>query len=168
MHRQVAGALFILAVGAGDALAQQTLLVRRSLEGPRMGLTYVTGRRAVDAMTERGLDRLMSQFGWHFEQQVVPATDGPAFVLEQVLLVGAVEQKVLVPSATFLMGIRMPGGFEFGLGPNFTPVGPALAFGIGKSINYGGVSLPLNLAVVRSPGALRVTLLLGYAVQSPT
>lgn len=155
-----------LALAAQAVLAQRPELIRRSMEGPRLGLTYVSGGRAEAVLRDRGLDRLMSQFGWHFEQQVFPSGYGPAFVIQEVLLVGAVEQAAVVPSATLLMGIRMPGGFEFGLGPNLAPVGPALAVGIGKSLNYGGVSLPINLAVVRTPGALRTTILVGYAIQS--
>ncbi len=166
MRYTIAVALLSLALGAGDLLGQRPVLVQRSMAGPRLGLTFVSGSRAAAKLQEYGLDALMSQFGWHFEQDVSPLSTGPAFVVEEVLLVGAVEQSTLVPSATLLMGIRFPGGFEFGLGPNLSPVGPGLALGIGKSLNYGGVSLPINLAVVRSPGALRTTLLVGYAIQT--
>jgi hypothetical protein len=166
MRRTLAITLLGLALGGQSVLAQRPELIRRSMEGPRMGLTYVSGRSAEDMLREHGLDRLMSQFGWHFEQQVVPSGRGPAFVIEQLVLVGAVEQRAVVPSFTFLMGIRTPSGFEFGMGPNLSPVGSALAVGIGKTINYGGVSLPINFAVVRSPGAVRTTILIGYAIQS--
>ena len=51
------------------------------------------------------------------------------------------------------------------MGPNITPLGPALAIGIGKSLHYGGVTIPINLALVRSDGALRTSILVGYAIR---
>jgi hypothetical protein len=156
-----------LALSARDAVAQRPSLTRRSMEGPRLGATYITGSRARETLRAHGLGSIMSQFGWHFEQQVSPTGgNGPVFVIEEVLLVGAVEQQKLVPSFTVLFGMRMPSGIEFGLGPNLSAVGTALAVGVGKNLRYGDVSLPINLAVVGSPGALRTTVLVGYAIQS--
>lgn len=166
MRYTMAVALLTLALGAEDLLGQRPGLQRRSMEGPRLGLTVVSGSRAEARLKEYGLNPVMSQFGWHFEQDVSPGSSGPEFVVEEVLLVGATEQSKLVPSATLIMGIRLPGGFEFGVGPNLSPLGSGLALAIGQTITYGGVSLPLNLAVVRSPGALRATLLMGYAIQT--
>jgi hypothetical protein len=155
-----------LVTGAATLSAQRPVLEHRSMSGPRLGLTYAFGPRADSVLREHGLQPVLSQFGWHFEQQVVPRGGGPEFVIEEVLLVGGVEQRTAIPSATVLMGIRMPNGFEFGLGPNLSPTGSALAIGIGKSISYGGVSLPVNLALVRSPGATRMTVLVGYALET--
>ena len=83
--------------------------------------------------------------------------------------------KALVRPATFyaengiefLVGVRARSGLEFGLGPNLALDGAALAFAAGKSFNVGGVSIPVDLAVVSSQGGVRTTLLLGYAVQTP-
>lgn len=158
--------LLAVALAARPANAQRPQLEQISLSGPRLGVTYVTGPVGRAKLAEYDLDPLMSQFGWHFEQAINPRAGGPMFVIEEVLLVGAVDQGTAIPSATLLMGIRMPSGFEFGMGPNVTPVGPALAVGVGKSLRYGGVSLPLNLAFVRSPGALRISFIFGYALQS--
>jgi len=156
-----------LALTAGEALAQRPALTRRSMAGPRLGVTYITGSRARETLREHGLSSVISQFGWHFEQQVSPTgAAGPAFVIEEVVLVGAVEQQKLVPSFTVLFGMRMPSGLEFGLGPNLSVVGTALAVGIGKNLRYGDVNLPVNLAIVGSPGALRSSLLVGYAIES--
>jgi len=168
MRYTIAVTLLTLALGPGDLLGQRPGggLLRRSMEGPRLGVTFVGGSRADARLRQYGLSPMMSQFGWHFEQDVSPASSGPEFVVEEVLLVGAVEQNALMPSATLLMGIRLPGGFEFGIGPNLSPLGSGLALGIGQTITYGSVRLPINLAVVRSPGALRTTLLVGYAIQT--
>lgn len=156
-----------LALAAAPAAAQDSQAVeQRSNSGPRVGLTYVTGPAGRRALADNGLEPLMSQFGWHFEQITRPIGGGPMFVIEEILLIGAVDQGTAVPSLSLLMGIRMPSGWEFGVGPNITPVGSALAIGIGKSLRYGAVTLPLNIAIVRSPGAVRWSFLFGYALES--
>jgi len=86
-------------------------------------------------------------------------------VVEEVFMLGAVEQNTVVPAATLLLGIRFPNGFEFGMGPNATPIGTALAIGVGWRLEYGGVAVPFNVALVTSPGALRISLLTGYALR---
>lgn len=141
-------------------------LEQRSISGPRLGLTYVTGPTADSVLREHGLDPLLSQFGWHFEQVIRPRTGGPMFVIEELVLVGGVDQGTAIPSGSLLMGIRFPSGLEFGMGPNFTPTGAALAVGVGKSIRYGAVSLPINVAWVHSPGANRFSFIFGYALES--
>ena len=155
-----------LTLVAGAALAQVPTLDQRSMSGPRLGITFVTGAQGAKALSDHHLSSPISQFGWHFEQQVVPQGGGPQFVIEEVVLAGAVEQATLVPAATLLFGVRMPGGFEIGMGPNATPLGTALAIGAGASIRYGGVSIPFDFAVVTSPGALRFSFLIGYALQT--
>jgi hypothetical protein len=166
MFRPLAVACVGLALQAGAMRAQEPVLERTSMSGPRLGITFVTGQRAIDVLRQHNISSPLSQFGWHFEQQVAPRGNGPAFVIEEVFLAGAVEQGTIVPAATLLFGIRLPNGFELGLGPNATPVGSALAFGVGTSLKYGGVSIPLDAAVVTSPGATRFSFLIGYALQT--
>ena len=152
---------------AQTADAQQPQPRVRSMAGPRVGVTYLGGYRPQNMLTGKTLTSFMTQFGWHTEQAVFPFNDGPTLVVEEVLLVGGVEQQALVPSLTFLVGVRTRGGLEFGLGPNLTLDGTALALAGGQSFDLGGVSIPVNLAVVASQGGMRTTLLLGYAVQTP-
>lgn len=164
------GTVFVaLALGAAPLVAQndtdEVVLQQRSMSGPRLGITFVTGARGRSVLEERGLTSPLSQFGWHFEQITQPQGGGPSFVIQEVFLLGAVEQKTVVPTATLLFGIRFPNGFEFGMGPNATPLGTALAIGFGKSLEYGGVAIPLNVAFVTSPGALRISFLTGYALR---
>jgi hypothetical protein len=166
MFRPFAVACLGLVLGVTATLAQEPTLERRSMSGPRLGITFVTGARGEEVMRQHNLSSPMSQFGWHFEQQVKPRGDGPSFVVEEVLLAGAAEQRTIVPAATLLFGVRMPNGLEFGMGPNATPVGTALAIGIGTSLNYGGIAIPLDFAVVTSPGATRFSFLVGYALQT--
>jgi hypothetical protein len=87
-------------------------------------------------------------------------------VVQQVVLVGGVEQGAFLPSATALMGVRTPGGFELGLGPNLSLEGPALALAMGQSLDYGGVRIPIDVAMVQGPRGWRATFLAGFAVKS--
>jgi len=158
-----------LLLGAAPLAAQThdsaVVLEQRSMSGPRLGVTFVTGTEGRRVLSEHDLSSPISQFGWHFEQITRPQGGGPMFVVQEVFLVGAVEQATAVPAATLLFGIRFPSGFEFGMGPNATPLGTALAIGIGQNLAYGGVSVPFNVAIVTSPGALRISLLTGYALR---
>jgi hypothetical protein len=145
------------------------LLEERNMGGPRLGMTYVLGdTRLTKELAAKKMDPLMSQFGWHFEYDVVPAGGGPAFVIQFVPLISGVEYGTIVPSTSLMMGIRMPGGFEFGLGPNvlLAPVNSptSLVMAIGKSFDYDGVSIPINLAFTTNRDGNRVTLLFGYAI----
>ena len=42
------------------------------------------------------LGRMLSQFGWHFEHQVIPEGGGPQFVVEFVPLIAGVEYGKLI------------------------------------------------------------------------
>ena len=143
--------------------------VERNLGGPRFGLTFVPGGgKLSDELKKEGIQSVISQFGWHFEWQVIPDGGGPQFVVELVPLIGGVEYGKFLMSTTLGLGIRMPSGIEFGLGPNllFTEGGanPALMATIGKSFNYSGVSIPINLVWVTNPDGNRIGIMIGYAI----
>ncbi len=180
MRRLHSLALFLLLTIASSITGAQTFRTpedevafsRRSLDGPRLGATYVLGQNSLTrALKERQIGMLISQFGWHFEYQVIPEGEGPSFVIEAIPLVGGVEYGTLIPSGTLAMGIRFPSGWEFGMGPNvlITDEGPktALVLAAGKSINYGGVSIPLNLVLATNPDGNRLSFVFGYAIYQP-
>lgn len=143
---------------------------QKNLGGPRMGITYVPGNtELVQKLGEHGIRSTISQFGWHFEWQVVPSVYGPSFVIEFVPLLGGVEYSTVIPSVTLAMGVRLPNGFEFGMGPNVLFGGEdvlhsSLAVVLGKTFNYGGVNLPINLAYVTNPAGNRIAFIFGYAI----
>lgn len=166
----------ILVIGSGNLLAQMqypdehATFKERNLEGPRLGFTYIApGGKLAQSLTNNGMKNLLSQFGWHFEYCVVPEGGGPSFVVEFVPLLAGVEYGKFIPSATLGLGIRLPDGLEFGLGPNLMLVGEgnnatALMMTIGKSFSYGGVNLPVNLVWVTNPDGNRFSLIFGYAI----
>jgi hypothetical protein len=147
---------------------REVTFAERNLGGPRLGFTYVFGGDIINKLGDRGVGRMLSQFGWHFEYQVIPDGGGPSFVIQLVPLVAGVEYGTLIPSATLAMGIRFPEGIEFGMGPNLliTTEGAttALVIAVGKTINYGGVSIPLNIVFATNPSGNRLSFIFGYAI----
>jgi hypothetical protein len=145
----------------------------RDLSGPRVGFTFAVGRDATtgSSMFGNGVGPVISQFGWHLESQVVPLGNGPMLVTEVIPLVGGFEYGKVIPSITLAVGLRSRSGYEIGAGPSLTPVnsrgrsGAGVVIAVGRTIDYGGVSLPFNLAVSMNPNGTRVSLLAGYAIQ---
>ena len=135
-----------------------------SLSGPRLGFTFlsdgIVGRLKEDAMIN--VSPVVTQFGWQFEKQFYSTENGPTAVTEWVVLVGGLEQGVVLPSVSWLVGMRTMKGVEFGIGPNITPVGAALAVAAGMTFRAGGLNVPVNLAVVPSKSGVRVSLLAGF------
>jgi hypothetical protein len=145
------------------------VFAERNLGGPRLGITLVEPGSALAAkLQEHRIGTLLSQFGWHFEYQVVPDGGGPSFVIQLIPLVAGVEYGTLIPSGTLAMGVRFPEGYEFGMGPNVLVsdqgLTTALVMSVGKSYNYGGVSIPLNLVLTTNPDGLRFSFVFGYAI----
>jgi hypothetical protein len=146
------------------------LFGERNLGGPRLGVTYVLGGgKLAETLDKNKIGHTLSQFGWHFEYQVIPDGGGPSFVIQFVPLVAGVEYGKLIPSATLAMGVRLPEGIEFGLGPNALVtqdgVKSALVMTIGKSFSYGGVNIPLNLVYATNPEGNRISVIFGYAIR---
>jgi hypothetical protein len=146
------------------------LIRERDWSGPRIGLTFGTGS-AQRGMEDNGLGAVVSQFGWHFEHQVVPLGGGPQLITEVVPLLGGAEYGKLLPSVTVAIGIRTKEGFEFGMGPSLTLMnsagrsGMGLVIAVGQSIDYSGISIPLDLALSTNPDGTRTTLTVGYAIR---
>lgn len=162
-----------------DSPRKPIAFTERNLSGPRLGITFIPGaedEELVRALKSKGIGRVISQFGWHFEHQLTPHGGGPSFVIEWIPLVAGVEYGKFIPSLTLALGIRLPNGFEFGLGPNVLATkaitdksedvfSTALVLAVGKSFDFGGVSIPVNLAYVKSPMGARIGLIFGYAIE---
>lgn len=163
--------VFSIIGGSYYAHAQDNIkYYRRNLSGPRLGVTIVPGSgKLARKLEERNIGRMLSQFGWHFESQVLVSDDGPSFVVQFVPLFAGVEYGTLIPSMTLAMGVRLPTGIEFGLGPNLlfggdNLVNSSLVIGFGKSFDYGGVSIPANIVWATNPAGSRFSLIIGYAI----
>ncbi len=133
------------------------------LDGPRIGFTVLTGG-VIDKARESlpDLNPFLTQFGWQFESRLFRLPNGVSAVAEFVPLVGGLEQGKFIPSISGILGIRGPKGFEFGLGPNVTPLGANLVLAVGTSFRSNGINFPVNLAVVPGHDGARISLMFGF------
>jgi hypothetical protein len=134
-----------------------------NLSGPRIGLTMLSSG-VVNRLQEDGVDIRpeLSQFGWQFERQFYAKGGDIAVLHEWVVLLGGLEQGLAIPSLSWMVGLRTGRGVEFGVGPNITPVGVAMAYAAGITFN-----VPLNIAVVPSHDGVRVSMLTGFTLRKP-
>jgi hypothetical protein len=138
-----------------------------NLSGPRIGFTSLS-QGVVDALAARSIDvqPLITQFGWQFEKQFYSKSGGLTAVNEWVVLVGGLEQDVVLPSLSWIVGLRTPEGAEFGVGPNITPAGTAIVFAAGVTFRSGALNLPVNVAVVPTKSGVRFSMLAGFNFRS--
>jgi hypothetical protein len=135
-----------------------------NLSGPRFGFTSLS-QGIVDKLQQEHditVRSGISQFGWQFEKQFYSKAGGIAAVNEFVFLLGGLEQGVALPSASWMVGLRSPSGVEFGIGPNITPAGVALAVAGGVTFRSGSLNVPITFAVVPSKDGMRVSMLTGF------
>ena len=136
------------------------------LAGPRFGLTLLADG-VVKKLDERDIHvgPAISQFGWQFEKQFYTKTGGVTMVTEWIALVGGLDQSVVLPSLSWMVGVRTHDGAEFGIGPNITPAGTALVLATGMTFRTGVVNIPVNIAVVPSKAGSRVSLMTGFSLR---
>ncbi len=146
-------------VDPNDAMLGESI----HLDGPRLGVTFLSPG-IIDRVKREDIDLnpIITQFGWQFETRLFRLANGVSSVVELVPLVGGLEQGKFLPSLSALLGIRGPKGFEFGFGPNVTPLGAGVVIAVGTSIQSNGINFPINLAVVPSKDGVRLSLLFGF------
>lgn len=137
-----------------------------SLAGPRFGFTFLNDG-IVDKLRDEDIEvkNGISQFGWQFEKQFYSKEGGPSVLNEWVLLAGGLDQGLLLPSLNWLVGLRTRDGAEFGIGPNISPAGVALAIAAGVTFRAGVLNIPMNFAVVPSKEGMRVSMLTGFTLR---
>ncbi|WP_420456860.1 hypothetical protein [Rubrivirga sp.] len=147
------------------------------LSGPRVGVTILNAA-TVDDINETfpGDDGerismempVITQFGWQFETRLFQTESGLTGVTEVVGLVGGLDRNLLLPSATFLVGMRTVNGMEIGMGPNLSLSGTGYAVALGMNTPIGEVNVPINVAAVFGQGGPRISLLAGFTLSSRT
>jgi hypothetical protein len=163
-------ALALVVMGAGTTYAQGAgprPLTPVNLSGPRLGATFLSPGVA-QKLRDNQLDAgwAFSQFGWQFEKRIKTGPSGLSAVNEWVVLAGGLEQGLVIPSLSWLVGLRTGSGVEFGLGPNVTPAGVALALAGGVTVSKGALNVPFNIAVVPSKAGVRVSVLTGFNMRN--
>jgi len=141
------------------------------LSGPRVGFTWVPDIDKYDlsdfindsTYTPHGM---LTQFGWQFEWKYFETMGGSAGLFEIIPLIGGLEQGIIIPSLNVLVGYRDNSGFEFGFGPNISPVSTGFVLAAGYTIQSKHMNFPLNFAVIPSRHATRVGVLIGFTKRS--
>jgi len=134
-----------------------------SLSGPRIGFTTLSdGVMEELQRDDTDLRPLITQFGWQFEKQFYTKDGALTAVNEWIVLFGGLEQGIAIPSLSWMVGLRTREGAEFGIGPNVSPAGVALALAAGLTFKTGGLNIPVNVAVVPSSSGARVSMLTGF------
>jgi hypothetical protein len=134
-----------------------------NLSGPRFGVTMLS-EGVVNKLHERSIDVRpgITQFGWQFEKEFYSKQGGVAAMNEFVMLFGGLEQGVVLPSLNWMVGLRSSSGAEFGIGPNLTPAGVALALAGGVTFRSGALNVPVTFAIVPSSAGTRMSMLTGF------
>jgi len=141
-----------------------TTVVKRS--GPRYGVLWLSQQSAdtISAHYGHKINQTMSIFGWDFETQLLKNPGGTTPMTDLVVVVGGLDQGVILPSATWFVGMRTGDDFEFGVGPNVSLAGAGLALTVGMTHRTGVLNIPFNLAVVSSKLGSRISLSTGFNV----
>ena len=92
---------------------------------------------------------VMSQYGWQWESRFLDGGDVVGIV-EWIALVGGMEKGYFLPSVSSMVGLRTASGFELAAGPNLSIGGIAIVIGIGKTLKFGKLNVPVNIAYVPS------------------
>jgi hypothetical protein len=166
VRHTVCASLLILVCTPASSQTLPPVAKTADLAGPRFGLTLLSDG-IVGKLAERDIAvrPYITQFGWQFEKQFFTRDSGVTMVTEWVALVGGMEQSVLLPSLSWLVGIRTRDGAEFGIGPNITPAGTAMVFATGMTFRTGALNIPVNVAVVPSKSGTRVSVLTGFSLR---
>ena len=163
-------AVFVVMFGllASEARAQVTQTQQPAqtinLSGPRVGVTFLSDSVRTELLEERNIDVgfAVSQFGWQIERRFLSSPTGFTGVNEFVLMLGGIDQGVVIPSANWLIGARTAGGVEFAAGPNLTPAGLAVVMAAGVTFQTGNLNIPVNVAVVPGKSGARISMLVGF------
>jgi hypothetical protein len=156
-------AVMLACAGAAYAQGSARPVSPVNLSGPRVGATFFSPG-VVEKLRDKQIDAgwAVSQFGWQFEKRIKTGPSGLSAVNEWVFLAGGLEQGIVIPSLSWLVGLRTGSGVEFGLGPNVTPAGVALAMAAGVTVSRGALNVPFNVAVVPSRAGIRVSVMTGF------
>ncbi|MBN2103409.1 hypothetical protein JW835_05135 [bacterium] len=164
------GCLYLVLSAHGLIAQQDSLQVSKtadtipyqSMVGPRIGITLLTGKAAAKLKDKFDAGPVITQFGWQWETRFFTVEGGVTAVTEFVLLVGGMEQGILLPSFSTLVGIRSASGAEFGLGPNISLAGVGYVIALGVTKTSGRLNFPMNVSLAMSKKGVRISFLVGF------
>jgi hypothetical protein len=132
-----------------------------SNSGPRVGLMMLAGD-AANRARELDMSPLMTAFGWQMETEFLSGLGDLRGNSSLVLLAVGADQGRILPSATWLVGLRAADGREVGLGPNLSAAGSGFTLVLGRTRRVGELNIPFNLSATFSPDSFRLGLMTGF------
>ena len=145
-----------------DSLQNAESIKPVQLAGPRLGVTLIFGPMAGKLKEKFNANPYIVQFGWQEETRFFSVKNGPTGVTEFIFLVGGFEQGLLLPSLSWVTGIRTARGTEFGFGPNISLSGASLLLAFGVTKQSGSLNFPFNISIVTSKVGTRISFLFGF------
>ena len=170
LARAFGSTLFAIACAApmllraqGSPATQRAIFIENDdRSGPRIGAAYLVGGSVTAERAGRSFSPLTTLFGWQFEHQFDAGPGLPRPMTEVVLLAGGMEQGVLLPSASWLIGLRQRNGWEFGAGPTLTGAGVQIAIAGGITQSVGSLNVPVNLAIAPGRRGASISITTGF------
>ncbi len=158
-------ASFIVLAAADPAAAQNGSRNITSTTGPKVGLTLIAGDLVDDLRRDFRKGPLLLQFGWQVEARFPVSRDrnGAAGYAQLMPLIGGLEEGKILPSITWLIGVRGAKGNRIGFGPTMSLAGPTVTVSAGVTKRSGQLYLPIDLAVQFMERGTIVSLLIGFA-----
>ena len=146
-------------------VGQAIIIENDDRSGPRVGAAYLVGGSVTAEREGRSATPLITLFGWQIEHQFDAGPGLPTPMTELVLLAGGMEQGLLLPSASWLLGLRQRNGLEVGAGPTLTGAGVQLAIAGGVTHSIGSLNVPVNLAVAPGRRGASISITTGFNVR---
>ncbi|HEY6218902.1 MAG TPA: hypothetical protein VIV65_02525 [Gemmatimonadaceae bacterium] len=139
--------------------------VQRS--GPRYGVIWlspaITDSVSVHFKNQK-INPTTSLFGWEFQRELLKNPNGVVPVSSLVFGVAGLDQGLVLPSATWLIGMRNRDDIELGIGPNLSLAGAALAVTAGMTFHSGQLNIPIDIAYVSSKIGTRASVTTGFNI----
>ncbi|RYD72724.1 MAG: hypothetical protein EOP53_21410 [Sphingobacteriales bacterium] len=135
------------------------------LGGPRVGVVFIGPGRTRDTIRDLWhTGPVMSQFGWGFETRLFTTKQGASGTISFLPMITGVEQGLFLPSISAMVGVRTPGGIEFGVGPNLSLRGAGLDFTAGTTLEIQGLQIPIQIHAIPSNKGFVVSFLTGFNI----
>jgi len=87
-------------------------------------------------------------FGITLEQRILLGQTKSHFAFQELVILGGLEQGIVLPEAAFLIGYRGYSGFEFGIGPIVNLSGFGVVAAVGWTFSYNGVYVPVDISFI--------------------
>ena len=138
------------------------------LSGPRLGMSF-PDQQAINYLKDHGIDvnSSISQYGWQFERRFFSTKNQVQGITEFVPLLGGFEYNTVLASATWVTGLRLPTGTEFGMGPYLSINGTGIVYALGQTITIGDLNLPLNFSYTNTANGDSVSVTMGFNLKKP-